>query len=118
MKFGRVKSLCWLLSTVVGILQGILISKPFKIITSSAVLAKLQDRKQKVRRCVRFKSTDILLEHYSVWFFFHVILFIYLFFSEPKYKSQIQVNDAPISNENSIVVTKRRVHKSDKKKSQ
>lgn len=40
LKFGRIKSLCWLTSITIGILQGAVISKPFKIIMICVILAK------------------------------------------------------------------------------
>jgi len=39
LKFGRVKSLCWLTSITIGILQGVVVSSPFKIVLISAVMA-------------------------------------------------------------------------------
>lgn len=44
LKFGRVKSLCWLTSITIGILQGVVVSSPFKIILISAVMAKYNSR--------------------------------------------------------------------------
>jgi hypothetical protein len=44
LKFGRVKSLCWLTSITIGIVQGIVVSSPFKIILMSAVIAAYNSR--------------------------------------------------------------------------
>lgn len=44
LKFGRVKSFCWLTSITIGILQGVVVSSPFKIILISAVMAKYNSR--------------------------------------------------------------------------
>lgn len=38
LKFGRIKSLCWLTSITIGILQGAIITSPLKIIIISAIL--------------------------------------------------------------------------------
>lgn len=40
LKFGRIKSLFWLTSIVIGIFQNVIIFKPFSIILTAAVLAK------------------------------------------------------------------------------
>lgn len=40
LKFGRVKSLCWMTSITIGIFQGVVISKPINIILISALVAK------------------------------------------------------------------------------
>ncbi|XP_050063461.1 uncharacterized protein LOC126552720 isoform X6 [Aphis gossypii] len=44
LKFGRVKSLCWLTSITIGILQGVVVSTPFKIVLMSAVIATYDSR--------------------------------------------------------------------------
>jgi len=44
LKFGRVKSLCWLTSITIGILQGVVVSSPFKILLISAVMAKYNSK--------------------------------------------------------------------------
>jgi len=44
LKFGRVKSLCWLTSITIGILQGVVVSSPLKILLISAVMAKYNSR--------------------------------------------------------------------------
>eukprot|EP00102_Acyrthosiphon_pisum_P020398 XP_016657608.1 PREDICTED: polycystic kidney disease and receptor for egg jelly-related protein-like [Acyrthosiphon pisum] len=44
LKFGRVKSLCWLTSITIGIIQGVVVSSPSRIVLISAVMAKYNSR--------------------------------------------------------------------------
>lgn len=44
LKFGRVKSVCWLTSITIGILQGVVVTSPFKIIMFSAIIAKYNSK--------------------------------------------------------------------------
>lgn len=61
LKFGRVKSLCWLTSITIGILQGVVVSTPFKIVLMSAVIATYDSR---TVVCVFVIFTDVVLTEF------------------------------------------------------
>jgi len=62
LKFGRVKSLCWLTAIAIGILQGIVVSSPFKIVLISAVMAKYNSRTAVCAYC-RFNKFTFYLRN-------------------------------------------------------
>lgn len=60
LKFGRVKSLCWLTSITIAIIQGVIVSSPCKIVLISAVMAKYNSRTEVCFYCQFIKLTFYL----------------------------------------------------------
>lgn len=67
LKFGRVKSLCWLTSITIGILQGVVVSSPFKIdhiFIYNCQLYKVQNFGIQNQNYFKFQGSRIALTTY------------------------------------------------------
>lgn len=69
LKFGRIKSLYWLTTILIGIFQSVVISKPFSIILTAAIIAKYFWQ-PKVRFFFFLVKKCIIITHTTVYVFF------------------------------------------------